>query len=147
MITYQKGSLFDAPKDSLIAHACNCRGRWGSGIAKEFAARYPRSYAQYQTFCNSNGDSALGKSLVCTLENGHQVVCLFTSRGYGDDVDPPANILKSTKDAVEHLSYSYPDVLGTINMPKINSGLFRVPWDQTAEVLRWGNFDYMVWEP
>lgn len=48
MITYKKMSLFDAPKETIIVHACNSQGMWGSGIAKPFAQNYPVSYESYK---------------------------------------------------------------------------------------------------
>ncbi|KAJ5901529.1 hypothetical protein N7495_002057 [Penicillium taxi] len=45
------GNLFDAPEGSALIHACNSRGIWGSGIAKEFKERYPTAYGIYRNHC------------------------------------------------------------------------------------------------
>ena len=54
MIQYKKMSLFDAPENSIITHACNAQGVWGSGIAKEFKKRYSNAFEVYYEHCNTN---------------------------------------------------------------------------------------------
>jgi ADP-ribose 1''-phosphate phosphatase len=142
MIIYRTGSLFEAPVGALIAHACNTRGRWASGVAAEFAHRYPLQKTEYEKICRRTR-GLLGKSVI--LEGSqHPIGCLFTSDGYGDEVDPPEKILQSTKAAVADLLNSWQ---GPIHIPKINSGLFRVPWSDTAEVLETFNAEFVVWTP
>jgi ADP-ribose 1''-phosphate phosphatase len=112
------------------AHACNCLGQWGSGIAKEFAQRYPVSYKEYRDHCKRLGDNLLGSSFITS----EKVVCLFTSLGYASTVDAPFKILAATRRAVNHLLMTVPDYT-TIYSNKFNSGLFRVPWENTEDVL------------
>ena len=144
MITYRDGSLFSAPPGSYLAHACNCKGRWGSGIAKEFASRYPKQYAVYNSICMTNGDSLRGRAAIIPA-TGAQIVCLFTSRGYGQHVDSPEMILEATDAALAELETQV-DAGTTIHMPKINSSLFKTPWEDTEAVLkRHGGLNYEVW--
>ena len=50
-LEYVKGSVFDAPKGVILAHACNAQGSWGSGVALEFKKRFPDAYAYYHKTC------------------------------------------------------------------------------------------------
>lgn len=126
-----KGSLFDAPVGSILVHACNARGVWGTGIAVEFKKRFPESFDFYHEFCMEEGNKLLGVTILCPEENGYFVGCLITSDGYGKFKDSPEDILKNTRLAL-------PCVLDTvlpIHSNKFNSGLFAVPWNDTEKVL------------
>lgn len=137
------GDLFSAPKGVVLAHACNTKGRWGSGVAAEFAKRFPRAYADYQRYCKENGAKALGTCYL-TQEKGYYIACLFTSKDYGQFVDPPEKILRNTQTAMNQLLAMLPDGF-PIHLPKINSGLFRVPWQKTLKILKKLDGNFTVW--
>ena len=143
-VTIVKGSLFDAPKGSIICHACNCQGVWGSGIAKQFAQRYPHAYKFYQRMCREGGD-LLGLCLL--LDTGNHIVgCLFTSANFGSKVDSVPEILDATADAIGDLIWQNTSNK-PIHMCKINSGLFGVDWKLTQEVLEsYPEQEFTVWE-
>jgi ADP-ribose 1''-phosphate phosphatase len=136
-LIYKTGDLFaGAPSNAILAHACNARGRWGSGIALEFATRFPHAYNVYRQECFS--EDTTGKGFV--IFDSHAVACLITSKDYGPRVDPPESILKATYQAVcdvlRHMeAYRSNYSSREIHSPKINAGLFKVPWDDTEKVL------------
>lgn len=150
MLKYRNGNLFDAPKNALLVHACNAKGVWGSGIAAEFKKRFPKSYEEYRRYCERKGDRAVGTAFR-TWEN---VVCLITSRGYGSEVDSPEEVLRNTERALS----SFLDQLDVaddleVHSNKFNSGLFRVPWEQSEGILRqclkantWLGIEWTVWD-
>ena len=143
-ITTIKGNLFDAPKGSIIIHACNCRGVWGSGIAKEFAKRFPNAYNVYRAKCFTEGDTLLGTCLL--IKSGaYTVACLFTSKNYGQFVDKPAKILESTESAIAHLIKQNVDGK-PLHTCKINSGLFNVPWNDTKALLEATASEFTVYD-
>lgn len=138
-VVHKKGSLFDAPQGSVLVHACNAQGVWGSGIAKQFHERFPNSYESYSAICQS-GD-VIGQGFVLNMENDYRVGCLITSNNYGNLRDPKEVILKNTKLALL-------DILGAtgrldcyigedveIHSCKFNAGLFGVPWEETEKIL------------
>lgn len=130
-IEYRTGSLFDAPPGALLVHACNSQGVWGSGIALEFKKRFPEAYKYYKTVCDeSRHDNLVGHIVL----PGDSVACLITSWGYGQNVSPPHMILQATETAFRQLLRSVTPT-EEIHMPMINSGLFRVPWEQTECIL------------
>jgi ADP-ribose 1''-phosphate phosphatase len=128
-----KGDLFNAPKGSIICHAVNCKGVWGAGIAKQFATEYPSAYKFYKRMCEENGASLLGSCLLVDVDD-YKIACLFTSNGYGPQVDDEEDILYNTQSAIDDLIWQNIANL-PINMCKINSGLFCVPWKKTQDVL------------
>jgi len=148
-IIYKKGSLFDAPKGSLLVHACNARGVWGTGIAVEFKKRFPESFTFYHEFCEQEGKNLLGITILCPEENDYAVGCLISSDGYGKFKDVPEKILYNTRIAIPCiLKENRP-----IHSNMFNSGLFNVPWEDTEKVLnevmeefRYKN-DWTVWQP
>lgn len=148
MITYKKGSLFQAPEGSALLHACNTKGKWGSGVAAEFSRRFPDAYKLYNRHCLNN-TNLLGKSFVIEDKN-YKIVCLFTSKDYSSRVDSPEQILKATQTSLDHLFVKNPSLLN-IHSPKINSGLFKTPWEGTEEAIlkcleKNPNVQWTVWE-
>lgn len=73
-------------------------------------------------------------------ENGQSIACLFTSDRTGAYKLPPDQIVHYTdlamRDLVRQLQESSSDQKVTMSLPKINAGLFAVPWEQTEEVLK-----------
>jgi len=145
VIQYRKGDLFDAPSATILVHACNCRGSWGGGIAVEFRQRYPEAYSTYQRVCRRDSNSLFGGALLIVPKEGstqqHYVGCIFTSKGYGRAKDKPGEMLKATDSAMRALLVEIQEKcekidIAEIRMPKINSGLFAVPWARTERVLR-----------
>lgn len=125
-------NLFDAPRGSVLIHACNCRGVWGSGVAREMKKRFLSAYHAYQSACLQAGN--LGNAFLWD-DNEYRIGCLMTSDGYGVDVDDPDHIVAATDASLWKL---FP-LLGhstEVFSPKFNSGLFRVPWERTEEILK-----------
>lgn len=135
-LIHKKMSLFDAPELSILTHACNCRGSWGAGIALEFQKRFPLAYATYQKACKESNGEMAGGAILTDLEDSHFVACLFTSNGYGKSLDPKAKILANTEQAVRLLLEMASHKKYPIYSNKFNSGLFRVPWEETEALLK-----------
>lgn len=82
-------------------------------------------------------------------EDGRRIACLITSDGFGRDLGTEQSILDATRASfillMENLHKK-----DEVHMPKINSGLFRVPWGKTAavleDVLREFTNTVVVWE-
>ena len=128
-IEYIKGDLF-SDTSSILLHACNCKKTWGRGVAAIFAKRFSKAYAEHKLFEAKPGD-------VQVIHGDKQtIVCLFTSKGYGNDTDPPAKILKNTKTSLAHLGTYYQGVENiNIASPKINAGLFKVKWGASEKLI------------
>lgn len=127
------GDLFKAPRGSILTHACNAQGSWGSGIAKIFADRFPEARKIYSDYCRKHGRKVLGSCLIIDAGD-YRIACLFTSEKYGKFKDPPGLILEQTRQAVQDLVEQTTDQ-DQIAMCKINAGLFAVPWVDTQRVL------------
>lgn len=101
-LIYVEGDLFTAPDHSILVHACNTLGSWGSGIALTFRQKYPAQFEQYKAHCESHGPALVGTCLLIPGDK-HDIACLFTSRAYGSHKDKPADILAATRNAVRDL--------------------------------------------
>jgi ADP-ribose 1''-phosphate phosphatase len=148
MVTHQKMNLFDAPPESIIVHACNSQGVWGSGIAKPFKEKYPFSFAEYHDLCNiwnQERGTACGVGFMSSFhpDETHHVGWIVTSHDYGPVLrDKPELIKINTTLALQSLckkiylghpkdGYERIDVYSN----KFNSGLFHVPWEDSELIL------------
>lgn len=132
-LRYVKGDLFKvAPSEAYLLHACNCQGEWGSGIAKAFKAYYPFHYIAYHNHCKNKDpeNDILGTSIIIK----DKVVCLFTSSFWGRRCDGVSDILTATEKSLKMLAKQLPDN-ALIYSPKINSGLFKTPWELTEKLV------------
>lgn len=153
MIHYKKISLFDAPKNSYLVHACNSQGVWGSGIAVEFKKRFPHAYAVYNRACQGNSKFALGKSW-SIYDGDYSVTCLIVSEGYGRDKSSKDDILAHTELALhsflKHVT-EWDKKTTVIYSNRFNSGFFAVPWNETEKVLKkvlsQYNIEWIVCDP
>lgn len=125
MITYKKGDLFTAPKDAILAHACNGQGVWGAGVAAIFRKLFPDEYVMYNKACMAG---VVGGELVMA----GRVACLITSPDFGSNKDGIQEILANTEVSFKKLLRI---AHREIHMPKINSGIFGVPWHLTEQVV------------
>ena len=48
------GAIFDAPENTVIIHACNCKGSWSAGIAAAFKKLYPEAFLFQKKHCEKN---------------------------------------------------------------------------------------------
>jgi len=133
-IKYVKMSLFDAPNGSVLVHACNAQGVWGSGIAKEFKSVFPKAFDEYNNYCNMNLPyHSVGTTLITKPENSYRVGCLITSSDFGARLNAEQLILTHTKHALDKLGEMCND--NTIYSNKFNSGFFKVPWEKTEKLI------------
>ena len=135
MINYKQGDLFKgSSEESYKLHSVNCKGVWGSGIAKTFKELYPKAFEEYKKDCKDLDQALLGS---CMIYDSN-VVALFTSYSYCNAVDPIEEIVEHTEEAFYELLaklYIRGNEETIIDLPRINSGLFRVPWEETEKVL------------
>lgn len=132
----KKGNLFDAIKDpeAIFVHSCNAKCTWNAGIALQFKKRFPRAFTQYCKKLDNNGGKT-GVSFI-VKEKGVKIGCLIVSTGYGAEKDPEDLIIENTRKAIQHLIDNIKETSIIIHSPLINSGLFFVPWEKTAEIIR-----------
>lgn len=140
MIRYIKGNVLDIPADSTIIHACNGKGVWGAGVARQIGKRFPYAYKAYETYCKTNKPK--GGELLMIDTPYCRIGCLITSKNYGIFKDKPDVIIKNTSEAIGKLSK-----LGIkkVYMPRINSGIFGVDWKRTEAILkRYDDIEFIV---
>lgn len=154
-IIYRSGSIFDdAPAETLFVHSCNCKGVWGKAIALEFKQRYPKALETHRSYrLESDPESMIGKSMFIPPSETnvpaghmrhHHVGCLFVKAAPGKPKDDKEkdSILKATECAMQQLldglaeqRRSGASYVHEIRMPKVNSGIFQVEWEDTVQIL------------
>ncbi|KAG2734799.1 hypothetical protein G9P44_002805 [Scheffersomyces stipitis] len=171
MIRYIKGDLLGhlPPSKSSVAvfaHACNCQGVWGGGIAAVLRVKFPSTYPLYSGHCQEKGcdpHRLLGTSVVVPSQASDPgniagyppkyIACLFTS----DFAQTQEEIVAYTDSAIEALVDQLKELHKTtaietgqsgkivVNMPKINAGIFAVPWEKTEAVLKKYDVEFNVY--
>ena len=106
-------------------------GRLGRGDCGVFADQFPKSNKEYTKYCRDNREEVEGTAFI-TSEN---VVCLMTSGDFGKKIDGKQEIVYNTIQALRDLFEQLPPDVNEIHSNKFNSGLFGVPWEDTAVVL------------
>lgn len=150
-ITYIKGNILEAGDfPRILLHSCNCNGSWGGGIAYQLAMLYPDVEENYEESCERYGSGLLGKCQLIEAEKDDDLIigCLFTAAFGGSDQND-SDILKYTKMALENFKsqlQQYPGLNSSkIIMPKINSGIFGVPWEETEKILKECDLNFTVY--
>jgi ADP-ribose 1''-phosphate phosphatase len=135
-LIHKRQSLFDAPKGSVLVHACNTKGVWGSGIAATFRELFPKAHKAYVTHCRKFG--LVGTAPIFE-DNGYFICCLLTSSGFAETLDSKDIINVNTVLALNHFCstehwryFSKRPIYSN----KFNSGLFKVPWPETERTLK-----------
>lgn len=154
-LIYKTGSIFESPPaETIFIHSCNCKGIWGKGVALEFRQRYSEAFQVHSDFCKPlKPRELLGKSMLIPPteskfsegdEKHHYIGCLFVKESFGapkDDAER-VSIKFATKLAMKQLMEGLVEQrkaglmhVQEIRMPKINSRIFQVEWEETAKVL------------
>lgn len=134
-------SLFNAPEGSVLVHACNCKGVWASGIAKEFKERFPAAERIYKDACHDFG--IIGTAQLISSYDIKQnsatywIGNLLTSSGFGNTLDTQDEVLVNTVLALWNLCSNLQSKnIDSVYSNKFNSGLFKVPWMKTEAFLK-----------
>ena len=147
-LIYKQGDLFS--KESLgsadlLCHACNCQPG-GAGVAAEMKRRFPWAYE-----VEGRRGIMPGEAQVCENPEGSlDILCLYTSNGWGRARNTEDRILVNTFRALAMVANDYFAKGVRIHSPKINAGLFDVPWERTAKLLdafvEVTGVEWVVWE-
>lgn len=83
------GDLFETTA-KYICHQVNCKGKMGSGVAKQIRERYPEVYSAYRLECNlfdeqGNPRDLLGSNLPVQADDGKIICNMFAQNAYGYD--------------------------------------------------------------
>jgi len=147
LITYRTGDLFTAPPGSILVHSCNAQGIWGAGVALQMKNRYWEGFQDFKKwlrYLSAYQGQPLGHTrLLDRHSSSHSIASMVVSNGLGSSVDSPGVILEHTSMAIRHLLLQ--EIQGAVEQkrpvrelhsPRINAGLFNVPWERTEAVIR-----------
>jgi hypothetical protein len=130
MLIYKKMSVLDVPSDGILIQSCNIEGKWDSGVAKALKEFNPKMFIDYQEYCKY---SDLGTYDYYDYDE-FGLVNLYVSNGDSQNPDDPYSINFYTGLA---LNSFFNSIIFKENfyMPKINSGGFKVNWEETEKLL------------
>lgn len=134
------GNLLDSNCD-YICHQVNCRGRMGSGIAKQIRNRFPKVYQVYRERYEDalrvldSPDRMLGSTDIVQIPGTNQhVVNMYSQRSYGYDGKCYTSY-KAFKFILEDLKKRIPTDC-TIGFPKgIGCGLGGGNWKTISKMI------------
>jgi O-acetyl-ADP-ribose deacetylase (regulator of RNase III) len=128
----RKGSLFEAEDLDAIAHGVNCKGVMGAGIAKEVRERYPWSFTDYRTMCETRILHPGGvRWSSCEPEPKVDVVHLATQERPG----PDAKLRWVAGSVGEMLDIAEIFRTNRIGMPRIGCGIGGLEWVEVRMIL------------
>jgi O-acetyl-ADP-ribose deacetylase (regulator of RNase III) len=141
MIHYIQGDLFDTDAE-VIAHGCNCKGGFGSGVAGIMARKYPKAKHYYLDKHDEEGWK-LGDVQFVRQWNGKYIANCATQDAYypRDRVHADYNAIRASMEKVKEFAKSKNM---KIAIPKIGAGLAGGDWNIIEKILNDVFSDYDV---
>lgn len=140
MVKLVKGDLFDSGAD-IIAHGCNCRGGFGSGVAKIVATKYPKARHYYLDKYDEDGWK-LGDVQFVKLNSGDFYIANCATQ---DDY-LPRGVCHADYDAIRIAMMTVKEFAKdrglSVALPKIGAGLAGGDWNTIETVLKEVFSDY-----
>lgn len=141
MIKYVQGDLFDTEAD-IIAHGCNCRNGFGSGVAKIVATKYPKAKYYFHEKYDEEGWK-LGEVQFIQVVGGKYIANCATQYDY-----LPRGVCHADYDAIRTAMTRVKEFAKakglSIAIPKIGAGLAGGDWDTIEAVLKEVFNDYDI---
>jgi O-acetyl-ADP-ribose deacetylase (regulator of RNase III) len=120
-LKFVKGNLFDT-KDGIIAHGCNCRGGFGSGVAGQIARLYPQVREAYLGKFERSGWK-LGQVQFVPIEDSNLIIANMATQdkfGYDGGLYVDYEAIRTAFDTVCRFAE---EVQESISLPWIGTGL------------------------
>jgi O-acetyl-ADP-ribose deacetylase (regulator of RNase III) len=145
MVIYKKGDLFEAPED-ILAHGCNCRNGYGSGVAGLMAKKFPKAKYYYHEKFEEEGWK-LGDVQFVSVYGARYIANCATQDGY-----LPRGVVHADYGAIT-LAMTTVKLFAkenklSIAMPKIGAGLAGGDWNVIKLMLEvvFDDYDVTVYE-
>lgn len=142
MLNYVQGDLFDSQAD-IIAHGCNCRGGFGSGVAKIVATKFPKARWYYLDKFEEDGWK-LGDVQFVKLNSGDTYIANCATQ----DAYLPRGVNHADYDgirlAMERVKAFAQEKGLTVAIPKIGAGLAGGDWNVIEKILEEVFSDYDI---
>ena len=142
MINYVKGDLFESDAE-VIAHGCNCRNGFGSGVAGIMARKYPKAKHSFHEKYDEDGWKLGDVQFVRVWGKQEYVANCATQGAYLPrgvchvDYDAVRTCMEKVKEFAKSKSLR-------VAMPKIGAGLAGGDWDVIEKILEEVFVDYEV---
>lgn len=132
MIVYERGDLFTTDAD-IIAHGVNCRGGFGSGVAKLVATKFPKARQRYLEKFENEG-WRLGDVQLVKVYGERWIANMATQDGY-----LPRGVCHADYGAIRTCMEKLREIACahrlTIAMPKIGAGLAGGDWTKIEAII------------
>jgi O-acetyl-ADP-ribose deacetylase (regulator of RNase III) len=144
MIKYVRGDLFDSKAD-ILAHGVNCRGAFGSGVARTMAMKYPKARHYYLEKYDEE-EWKLGEVQFVNVVGGKIIANCATQ----DDF-LPRGVCHADYEAIRSCMLQVKAFASssnrTIAIPKIGAGLAGGSWEAIEKILKevFDNYDITVY--
>lgn len=142
MIKYVQGDLFESDAD-LIAHGCNCRNGFGSGVAFHMSQKYPKAKHYFHEKYEEDGWKLGDVQFVKVFGKHDYIANCATQHSF-----LPRNMCHVDYDAVRTCMEKVKEFAKAkslrIAMPKIGAGLAGGDWSKIEAILEDVFNDYDV---
>lgn len=150
MIKHVRGDLLQADAD-IICHQVNCRGKMGSGVAKQIRENFPEAYQSYMNLygrCCANPTKLLGVCQIVEVERDGKrryIANLFGQSGYGYDGRQYTDLNAFRRGIYELASKAYIRDAKSIALPyRIGCGRGGADWNTIYPIIAEGLRDFDV---
>jgi O-acetyl-ADP-ribose deacetylase (regulator of RNase III) len=133
-IEFVSGDLFvNRFRSRALAHACNCQGSMGAGVATGFRDRYPEMFAEYRRRCKAKPrEFNLGDVFLWKADNQPWVFNLGTQERYWRGRAGYRAIETALKGMREQADR---EGIPSIAIPRIGAGHGGLPWKKVRAII------------
>ena len=152
---YRVGDIAtDVPNTTkhVILLSVHCQGSWYKGAAFRIRHKYPLIYKHQERLAMTRGKGLLGTYMEFS-EGNRYVACIYASYKQGPHKDARSLILQNTHKALaDYLWIRRYQKEIIIHSPRINWGMFAIPWSTTSKMIKgllpyYPNVKWVVWAP
>jgi O-acetyl-ADP-ribose deacetylase (regulator of RNase III) len=137
-IRYVHGNILEplgnGPK--IICQLVNDRAiKWGGGVAKKFAQKYPQAEQQFtESFIHLGANQRLGRTLITELEGEASLASIVAQEGFGPSLFPRIRY-GALQAGLREVAVNARGMGASIHMPKIGTGSAGGDWGVVEEII------------
>ncbi|WP_420382230.1 ImmA/IrrE family metallo-endopeptidase [Novosphingobium sp.] len=137
-IRYIHGNILDTlgEEPKIICQLVNDRAlKWGGGVAKKFARKYPEAELEYTKFFMSMpSDHRLGRALIVELGKGVWLASIVAQEGFGPSLYPRLRY-GALQAGLREVAVHARQIGAGIHMPRIATGAAGGDWGVVEEII------------
>jgi O-acetyl-ADP-ribose deacetylase (regulator of RNase III) len=130
-IAYVRGDATNplGPRNKIICHCCNDRGRWGKGFVLALSKKWPAPEAEYRRWFRERTGFGLGEVQMVQVESRVWVANMIGQHGTRRGSGGPPIRYRALALCLNKLALEAAVRSASVHMPRIGCGLAGGRWD------------------